>query len=132
MEKSEVLVAEKETRAGGFTLDTSFVLFFLAIEFGRSAGGFGFETAVMALALVAAAVLPYFINGGEQTNFANWILGRFAIAGFAVVLGVGFNQSLGAVFPEEFRFLPMTLLIISAICSFVIQFDGFFRFRLAK
>lgn len=132
MEKSEVLVAEKEANSDGFTLDTSFVLFFLGIEFGRSAASLGFDTAVMAVALIAVAIMPYFINCEERTGFANWILGRFAIAGVAVVLGVGFTQSLGSVFPEEFRFLPMTLLIISAVCSFVIQFDGFFKFRLAK
>ncbi len=115
-----------------FSFDTSFVLFFLAIEFGQSFSGFGFEGVFLLITLAAVAVLPYFIAAGEIPEFRNWVIGRAAIAVFAVVLGIAFKQSLGVVLPEEFRFVPMTLLIISALLSCFIQFDQFFRFRLAK
>lgn len=116
----------------GFSLDTSFVLFFLAIEFGQSFAGIGFESIFLVITLLTVAVLPYFVQTGERPDFGNWLIGRGAILGFAIVLGVMFKQSLGVVFPAEFRFIPMTLLILSAILSCYIQFDSFLRLRLAK
>ncbi len=116
----------------GFSIDTSFVLFFLAIEFGQSFAGFGFESIFLVITLLTVAVVPYFAESGERPEFRNWLIGRAAILVFAVVLGVIFKQSLGVVFPAEFRFIPMTLLIVSAVLSCYIQFDGFLRLRLAK
>ena len=43
-----------------------------------------------------------------------------------------FKQSLGVVLPETIRFLPMTLLIVTAMLSCYIQFYGFLKLRLAK
>jgi hypothetical protein len=77
-------------------------------------------------------VLPYFLPFDEKPGFANWLLGRTLIAVFAVSLGVMFRQTLGVVLPETFRFLPMTLLIGTAMISCYIQFYGFLKFRLAK
>lgn len=125
-------INEKVARDRGFSLDTSFVLFFLAIEFGQSFAGFGFESIFLVITLLSVAVLPYFAQSGEKPEFGNWLIGRAAILVFALVLGVFFKQSLGIVLPEEFRFIPMTLLILSAILSCYIQFDGFLRLRLAK
>lgn len=116
----------------GFSLDTSFVLFFLAIEFGQSFAGFGFESVFLALTLLIVAVVPHFVQSGTRPEFGNWVIGRAAILGFAIILGIIFRQSLGVVLPAEFRFIPMTLLILSAILSCYIQFDSFLRLRLAK
>ncbi len=49
-----------------------------------------------------------------------------------ILLGVIFKQSLGVALPEEFRFLPMTLLIVTAMLSCYIQFYSFLKLRLAK
>ena len=124
--KSET-VSEK-----GFAIDTTFVLFFLAVEFGQMVGNFGFDTIFFAITLLMMVVLPYFLQSEDKPSFGNWILGRTLIAAFAVSLGAMFKQSLGVVLPETFRFLPMTLLIITAMLSCYIQFYGFLKLRLAK
>jgi len=116
----------------GFTVDTSFVLFFLAVEFGRTFFSLSLDNIFMFATLLMVAVLPYFLATDEKPNFLNWILGRTLIAGFAVLLGAMFNQTLGIVLPETFRYLPMTLLIVTAMFSCYIQFYGFFKLRLAK
>lgn len=114
------------------TIDTSFVLFFLAIEFGRTLFSFTLDNIFMFVTLLAVAVLPYFLISEEKPGLANWLLGRSLIVGLAILLGVMFKQSLGAVLPETFRFLPMTLLIVTAMLSCYVQFYSFFRLRLAK
>jgi hypothetical protein len=116
----------------GFAVDTTFVLFFLAVEFGQLAGNFSWDVLFIALTLIMLLVLPYFLQSEEKPHFGNWILGRACIAGFAILLGAMFKQSLGVVMPETFKFLPMTLLIITAMLSCYIQFYGFLKLRLAK
>lgn len=121
-----------ESAEKGFAVDTSFVLFFLAIEFGQTISALSLDNVFLFLTLLTVAVLPYFLAAGEKPIFRNWIFGRTLIAGFAVLLGLLFKQSLGAVLPETFRFLPMTLLIVAAMLSCYIQFYGFLKLRLAK
>jgi len=116
----------------GFAVDTSFVLFFLAIEFGRTFLSLSFDNVFLFFTLLMVVVLPYFVLSDEKPSFGNWLLGRSLIAGFAILLGVMFKQSLGVVLPETFRFLPMTLLIVTAMLSCYIQFYGFLKLRLAK
>lgn len=126
----EAKISEKSD--SGFAIDTTFVLFFLAIEFGRSFSGMTFDNAFLALTLLSVAILPYFLSNGEKIDFKSWAAGRLAITGFAVMLGWAFKQSLGVVFPEMFRFLPMTLLIVAAMLSCYIQFYSFFKLRFVK
>lgn len=126
----EAKISEKSD--SGFAVDTTFVLFFLAIEFGRSFSGISFDSIFLALTLLAVASLPYFLSTGERIEFKNWIAGRLAITGFAIMLGWAFKQCLGVVFPEMFRYLPMTLLIVTAMVSCYIQFYGFFKLRFVK
>jgi len=115
----------------GFAIDTTFVLFFLAVEFGQIIGNFALDTVFFAATLLMLLVLPYFLPSGDKPSFGNWVLGRTLIAAFAVSVGVLFNQSL-SVLPETFRFLPMTLLIVTAMLSCYIQFYGLLKLRLAK
>lgn len=116
----------------GFVIDTTFVLFFLAIEFGQSFGIFTFDTGLLLITLLMLLVLPYYLTADEKPNFGRWFLGRAFIVAFAVLLGFIFKQTLGFVLPETFRFLPMTLLIITAMLSCYLQFYGFFKLRLAR
>lgn len=129
----EAQAAESTGADRSFAIDTTFVLFFLAIEFGQT---FKMELSLdgvcLALTLAAIAILPYFLPSNDKPAFGNWLLGRGLITGFAVLLGVMFKQSLGVVLPEMFRFLPMTLLIITAMLSCYIQFYGFLRLRFVK
>ncbi len=114
------------------SVDTSFVLFFLAVEFGRTFFSLSLDNIFMFFALLTVAILPYFLLSDEKPNFSKWLLGRSLIAGFAILLGAMFKQSLGVVLPETFRFLPMTLLIVTAMLCCYIQFYSFFKLRLAK
>ncbi len=117
----------------GFVVETTFVLFFLAVELGQSFSFFALDSLFLSLTLVMVTVLPFFLySGNEKPNFLNWLLGRSLIAAFALLLGVIFKQTLGVVLPETFRFLPMTLLIATAMISCYIQFYGFLKLRLAR
>lgn len=121
--------------AGGrrFAVDTTFVLFFLAMDFGQMFGTFGLDSIFSGITLAMLAILPYFLpSSPEKPAFGSWLAGRLLIAVFAVSLGAIFKQTLGVVLPETFRFLPMTLLIVSAMISFYIQFYGMMKFRLVK
>lgn len=86
----------------------------------------------MFLTLLTVAVLPYFLLSDEKNGLTNWLFGRSLIAGLGVMLGVIFKQSLGIVLPDTFRFLPMTLLIVTAMICTYVQFYGFLKLRLAK
>jgi hypothetical protein len=117
----------------GFVVETTFVLFFLAVELGQSFSFFALDGLFLSLTLIMITVLPYFLySGNEKPNFLNWLLGRSLIAAFALLLGVIFKQTLGVVLPETFRFLPMTLLIATAMISCYIQFYGFLKLSLAR
>lgn len=121
-----------QTEETNFNFETSFVLFFLAIEFGQSTGSLQIDTIFLAVTLLIVAILPYFLPSDEKISFANWFFGRSLIIGFAFTLGIIFKQLIGVVLPETFRFLPMTLLIVSAMISCYALFYSFLKLRLAK
>ena len=116
-----------------FTVDTTFVLFFLAIDFGQSSMAFAFDTILSVFMLGMVLVVPYFLPSlDEKPDFTDWLMGRSVIMIFAIALGVIFRQSLGVLLPETFRFLPFTLVILTAMLSCCLQFYGMIRFRLAR
>lgn len=118
---------------GGSTIDTTFVLFFLSLELGRSTDVFAFDTFLMAITTVMFAVLPYFLpSTAEPPAFSRWIAGRAIIAMFGLFLGVGFQRAIGTVLPETMSFLPMTCLIVAAMASCYFQFYGMMKLRLVK
>lgn len=118
-----------KTESKSFSLDTTFVLFFLALEFGRTATALSLDLVLMAVALLGVVVLPLFLPGDERPEFGGMLAGRAWIGAFGAVLGVAFNQLVGGVLPEMLRFAPMSLLIVSALLSCQIQFYRFLRFR---
>src|SRR5512144_714577 len=94
-------------------LDTTFVLFFLAMEFGRSLDLFSFDAFLMLTTLAMVAILPYYLLSEEdRPSLSAWISGRGIISVFGLVVGVAFSRTLGVVIPDAFRFFPMTLLIL--------------------
>lgn len=115
-----------------FAVDTTFVLFFLAIEFGRTFSRLSLDNIFLFATLLIVVVLPYFLATGEKPKFSGWVFGRILIASFAMLLGMIFQKSVGVVLPETFKFLPMTLLIVTAMLSCYIQFYGFLKLRLVK
>ncbi len=130
MELQQTRVWATERRS--FAVDTSFVLFFLAVDCGQRFT-FGVDGILSGVTLAMFAVLPYFLPfQGEKPDFERWLFGRVVIAAFAILLGAVFRQALGVILPDMFRFLPLTLLIVAAIISCYIQFYSLLRFRLAK
>ena len=116
-----------------FAVDTTFVLFFLAMDFGQSFTGFALDSVFSALTLGVFLVAPYFLPSNEaKPALASWVAGRTVIVLFAILLGIALRQTVGTVLPETFRFLPMTMLIATAMVSCYVQFYGFMRLRWAK
>ena len=116
-----------------FSFDTTFVLFFLGLEFGRSVGSFSFDTVLMLMTIAMVAVLPYFLPSDvERPAFGRWIAGRSLIITLATGLGAILAPTYGKLLPESFRFMPLTLLIVAAMTSCFAQFYGLMRLRLAK
>ncbi len=121
-----------ETERRSFAVDTTFVLFFLAVDCGQRFT-FGIDGMLSAVTLAMFVILPYFLPfQGEKPEFERWLFGRVVIAAFAIVIGAMFRQALGVILPDMFRFAPLTLLIVAAIISCYIQFYSLLRFRLAK
>lgn len=130
MELQQTCVWATERR--NFAVDTTFVLFFLAVDCGQRFT-FGIDGLLSAITLAMFVVLPYFLPfEGEKPDFELWLFGRVAIAAFAIVLGAMFRQAVGVILPDMFRFVPLTFLIVAAMISCYIQFYSLLRFRLAK
>ena len=116
-----------------FAVDTTFVLFFLGIDFGQSSMAFALDSILAIFMVAMVLVVPYFLPSlDEKPEFMDWLMGRSVILIFAIALGVIFRQSLGVLLPETFRFLPFTLVILTAMLSCCLQFYGMIRFRLAR
>jgi hypothetical protein len=120
---------EVEVVERSFVLDTTFVLFFLAVELGRTVSVASLDSMLLGVALAGIAVGPYFFDDLEKPDFGTWLAGRGWLAAFGVGIGVVFNQLVGIVFPEMMRFAPMGLLIVSAIISCQVQFYRFLRVK---
>jgi hypothetical protein len=113
------------------TIDTTFVLFFLALEFGRTFGIFSLDNLFIGIALLSVIVLPYWLNT-EREDFTSWVFGRTLITAFALCAGMIFNQSLGVVLPHSFKYAPMTMLMLTAFLSCYFQFYSFLKIRVVK
>lgn len=130
---SALVVSGSKERARTFTLDTTFVLFFLAMEMAQTSFRLGIESTLSVVTLIAFVVLPYFLPlMGEKIEFARWITGRILVAGMGVVFGLVLSQATGTLLPDTFRFVPMSLLIVAAIICCNIQIYGILKNRLAR
>lgn len=118
--------------AGNIAMDTTFILFFLAMDLGTILFSFDLGTALSGITLAMFVVLPYFLfEGDAKPRFGIWVAGRTIIAFFAIFIGILFKQALGSVLPESFRHLPLALLIMSAIVSGFVMIYGIMKVRLA-
>lgn len=116
-----------------FSIDTTFVLFFLALELGRSADVLAFDTFLLSVTTMMVLVLPYFLpSENEPPEFKLWLAGRMSIAAIGLIVGFAFQRSIGILLPEFLKFVPMTALIIAAMVSCYFQFYGLMKLRLAK
>lgn len=131
-----LLVSENESASditGQFTLDTTFVLFFLAMDLGLVGLTLGLATALQLMTVIAFLVLPYFLPfTGDQQRFLKWLIGRIVVGAVGLTFGLMFGQAIGTVLPDAFRFVPMTLLIVAAIICCNVQIYGILKNRLAR
>ena len=116
-----------------FANDTSFVLFFLGLEAGRTLGNFTFDGFLLFVTMLMVMVLPYYLPSNDgRPDMGKWITGRASISVFAVILGAVLSSAYGTVLPESFRFMPLTFLIVAAMLSCFVQFYALMRLRPAK
>jgi hypothetical protein len=112
-------------------VDTTFVLFFLALEFGRTFGILSLDNLFIGIALLGLMIMPYWLKS-ERESFTNWMFGRSLITSFGLLAGVIFNQSLGGILPDSFKYLPLTLLLLTAFLSCYFQLYSFLKIRVVK
>jgi len=115
------------------SIDTTFVLFFLGLESGRTLSDLSIDTVLIFVTMAMVAVLPYYLLPWiERPSFSKWLMGRSLVGIFAIAIGAVLAPLYGTLMPESFRFLPLTLLILAAMTSCFIQFYGLMRLRLVK
>ena len=113
-------------KTGFVGLETTLVLLFLAVEYGRAGQFLSIDAGLMGVTMLMVLVLPYFLPSADsaEQSFGTWITFRGAVMAFGLALGL--------LLPESMRFMPMTLLLVAAIASCYLQFYGLMKLRLAK
>ena len=129
---SALAVSKSEERTRSFTLDTTFVLFFLAMDLGQTSIGLDLGSFISGLTLLAFLVLPYFLFSDRGASFARWLTGRGLVAVTGAMFGLILDQAVGTLLPETFRYVPMSLLIVAAIICCNIQIYAILKNRLAS
>lgn len=114
-------------------IDTMFVLFFLALEYGRAVQMFSIDGLLMGITILMVLVLPYFLPSRYvRPLLSTWLIGRAVIALTGITFGFALKQSLGVVISESLRYVPMTFLILASMVSCYVQFYGLLKLRPAK
>jgi hypothetical protein len=122
---------QTRTRTTNNTIDTTFVLFFLALEFGRTFGILSLDNLLIGIALLSVMILPYWLKS-ERETFTNWLFGRSLLTAFALFAGIIFNLSLGVILPNSFKYAPLTMTMLTAFLSCYFQLYGFMKVRVVK
>ncbi len=124
----------QESEFGGLiSIDTTFVLFFLALEYGRAVRLFSVDGVLMGTTMLMVLALPYFLPSRyAKPTFSNWIAGRTAIACLGLLLGIAMSYSVGTILPVGFSVIPMAGLIVAAFISCYIQFYSLMKLRPVK
>lgn len=115
------------------SIDTTFVLFFLGLESGRTLSDLTLDGALIFATMAMVMTLPYYLlSWYVRPSFSRWLAGRFVVVALAVAIGAVLAPLYGTLLPESFRFIPLTLLILAAMTSCFFQFYGLMRLRLVK
>lgn len=124
---------EEREHTSFFAMDTTFVLFFLAVEMGTTSLAFDTGSFLAVITLLMFIAVPYLLPfSGERPAFLPWAAGRSAIALIGLVGGVAIGAFAGTLLPEAVRFVPMWLLIAAAFFSGYSQLYVIMRSRLAR
>src|SRR5688572_23979377 len=103
---------------GNIGVDTTLVLFFMALEYGRAVAAVSLDGLLMGITMLMILVLPYFLPSHDQkSSIQVWLFRRGVIALAGLLMGFIIKQSIGTVLPEAIRFIPMTLLILASMVS---------------
>ena len=133
MEQALVRAEVAEEASSFHSVDTSIVLFFLAMELAASAGGNGLDKGLSLLGIAAFVVLPYFLPGRHETmQLTHWLVGRTAIALVGTFAGIGFAYAVAPAAAPAYASLPMTLLIFAAFVSCLMQLYVMMKASLAR
>ena len=115
------------------SIDTTFVLFFLGLESGRTLAYLTLDSVLIFVTMAVVMTLPYYLLSCEsRPSFARWLVGRSIVGALAITIGAVLAPLYGTLLPESFRFVPLTLLILAAMTSCFFQFYGLMRLRLVK
>lgn len=114
-----------------FVLETTFVLFFLSVDFGQNVIGGSFDIAFLGITVIALAVLPYYLPSNDGIDFMSWVTGRSAIVMLGLVTGVAFGQFVGVIVPEFMRYLPLVMATVSGFASCYVMYANLFRLSYA-
>lgn len=129
----EVEIESESYLSGLMQSDTTFVLFFLAVEYGRNLQLFSFDGAVMGTTMLMVMVLPYFLpTSTTRSSFGFWVAGRTVITLFGMLFGLVLGYSTGSVLPDAVAYLPLMFLILAAVISCYVQFYGLLKLRPVK
>ena len=116
-----------------FGMDTTLVLFFLALEYGRAVRMLTIDGILMAVTMAMIVVLPYFLPSSfQRPAFFNWLMGRTCVMALGLAFGASLTAGINAGLPPGLRFMPMTFLILTAMISCYVQFYGLLRLRPVK
>lgn len=114
-------------------MDTSVVLFFLAMEIGANGSKDLPGLLLGTLVLTVTASLPFWLKGAKSLRFPAWLAGRIVIASAGLTVGLFFGLATQAgALPGAARFVPLSLLIVAGIISCNVAIYGIIRDRLAR
>jgi len=119
------------TSKNGLFVETTFVLFFLSLDFGQNMYVMTADGIFLGLTVVAVAVLPFYLPSAKNLQLADWLKGRGAIVLLGVLSGMLFNGIVGTVLPEAFRFAPLALALFAGVAACISMFGSALRLNYA-
>lgn len=117
--------------AGTGMFETTFLLFFLAIDLGQGLLNGSIDTLALGIAVAAVAILPYFLPTAGDIGLTEWLTGRGSITLLGLVLGLAFGQIVGVLIPGYFSVVPLMAATVAACVSCFMLFANHFRLGFA-
>ena len=126
------MLGERFASAGRGVVETTFVLFFLSLDFGQNLTRGTADSVFLGATIIVVATLPYFLPTAGESRFMEWLTGRSAIVLFGLVIGLMYRQVVGVLLPEIFTFVPIAMAMIAGIFSCYLMFSNYLRLGFVK